>query len=413
MLAHLVVALVVVIAASRVVGAGFAAVRQPRVIGEMLAGILLGPSLLGRVAPDVEAWLLPADITPQLGFVAQVGVVSFMFMVGLELDSSALGRSRREATVVSIAGIVVPFALGVILTVTALSSLAPVGVSTALFASFIGVAMSVTAFPVLARILVDHKISKTRVGMLALTSAALGDVIAWCLLAIVAGLAKTGSLRSLQTIGLTIAFVTFMLVVARPLALRIAMSHEGRRSHPRTAFVVFGVLVSAWITQAIGVHALFGAFLFGAIIPHDSKLANDVEGKLKVVVVSLLLPAFFAFSGLRTQLSLVHGVSSWWVCGLVILVASAGKIGGVFVAARSLGMSRRDASALGALMNTRGLMELVVLNIGLDLGVISHALFAMFVVMALVTTLATSPLLRVAWGPNVAREPADDRARAP
>ena len=413
MIAHLLLALVVVLAASRIVGAVFVALRQPRVIGEMLAGILLGPSLLGRLAPQAQEFLLPASINAQLGVIAQVGVVSFMFLVGLELDLVNVRRAAREAFVVSLAGMVIPFALGAALALTALASLAPRTTSTALFAAFLGVAMSVTAFPVLARILVDRRMQKTRVGALALTSAALGDVAAWCLLALVAGLAKSGSVGSLWTVVMTIAFVVLMIVGVRPLAERIAAHRAKGGVETAIALVVIGVLASAAIAEAIGVHALFGAFLFGAIVPHDSELAKDLEARFTDVVVALLLPAFFAFSGLRTQLALVHGTTAWLSCGLVVLTASAGKIGGVFAAGRALGMPNRDAATLGALMNTRGLMELVVLNVGLDLGVISPAVFAMFVVMAIVTTLATAPLLALFGARRLVADASDDRARAP
>ena len=257
--------------------------------------------------------------------------------------------------------------------------------------------MSVTAFPVLARILTDRRMQKTPLGVLTLTCAAFNDVIAWCLLALVVGVAKADAGRASVTVALSVAFVGVMLLVVRPVVLRIVRSYDRERHDPRTALAgaLAGLLSSALITDVIGIHPLFGAFAFGAIIPHDSELAHDVEARLTDVVVVLLLPIFFAFTGMRTQIGLVVGAGQWLTCGLLILVATAGKVGGAFVAARLSGIERSDALSLGVLMNTRGLMELVALNIGLDLGVVSPTLFAMLVLMALATTLATSPILAV------------------
>lgn len=411
---HLLLALVVIVALSRAAGAVFARLRQPRVVGEMLAGILLGPSLLGRVAPSAWSMLLPADVVAPLGVVAQVGVVLFMFLVGLELDASAVRRAARESLAVSVVSIALPFVLGLGVALALRGSFAPDRAPAHVFVLFVGVAMSVTAFPVLARILVDRRLQKTKLGVMALTSAAFGDVIAWCLLAFVIGLSKASPSGALVTLLLTLGFVVAMLAVVRPMLARVARGYERGTTSPHgaTAVVVVGLLASALATEAAGVHALFGAFLFGAILPHDSELAKDLEAKLTDVVVVLLLPAFFAFNGLRTELSLVHGASHWLACGAIVLVASAGKIGGVFVTSRIAGVASRDALALGVLMNTRGLMELVVLNVGLDLGLISPELFAMFIVMALVTTFATSPLLSLVGARAAADEPASDRARA-
>jgi Kef-type K+ transport system membrane component KefB len=363
----------------------------------MVAGVLLGPSLLGRLSPACTGFLLPPEVAPYLGVIAQVGVVLFIFLVGLELDARVVRQRPAASVAVSIASIALPFGLGVVLATQIHESLAPRGVPLHVFALFIGVSTSVTAFPVLARILTDRRMQKTSLGVLALTSAAFNDVIAWCLLALVVGVAQAEPSRAAVTVALSVVFVAAMLLVVRPIVLRLVRSYDGTRHDPRTALagVLVGLLTSAIVTEVIGIHALFGAFAFGAIIPHDSELARDVEARLTDVVVVLLLPVFFAFTGMRTQIGLVQGGGQWLLCALIIVIATAGKVGGAFVAARLSGIGHREALSLGVLMNTRGLMELVALNVGLDLGIVSPTLFAMLVVMALVTTFATAPILEL------------------
>jgi Kef-type K+ transport system membrane component KefB len=265
------------------------------------------------------------------------------------------------------------------------------------FALFLGVSLSVTAFPVLARILTDRGIHKTHMGIVALTCAAVDDVTAWCLLAFVTAVASAKVSGAVVTLILTALYLGFMLLVARPLILRAVRAQELRKSVSQSAIavVVVGVLLSTLATEAVGIHAIFGAFLVGAIIPHDSRLARELTHKLEDLVVVLFLPAFFAFTGMRTQIGLVHGASQWLACGVILATASIGKFGGSFVAARITGFSNRDAASLGVLMNTRGLMELVVLNIGLDLQLLSPTLFAMLVLMAVITTFATTPILHL------------------
>jgi Kef-type K+ transport system membrane component KefB len=396
-LPHVLLALAVVILAARLVGAVFRRLHQPPVIGEMLAGILIGPSLLGRLLPGVSEFLLPASTAPLLSIIAQIGVVLFMFLVGLELDTGPL-RQRAQATVaVSHASITAPFLLGGLLALFLYPRLATSDVPFLPFALFMAVSMSVTAFPVLARILADCGLQKTPLGVIALTCAAVGDITAWCLLAVVVGVAKATPGEALATTALAIAFTAAMLLVVRPFVARWALRQgpAAAGSSQSLAAVCVGLLLSALATEAIGIHALFGAFLFGAMIPHDSALARAVAAKLEDAVVVLFLPAFFAFTGLRTEIFLVEGLHEWLLCGLVIAVAVAGKFGGSYVAARLTGLGSRDAAALGVLMNTRGLMELVVLNIGLDLRIISPKVFAMMVAMALVTTFATTPVLHL------------------
>jgi len=394
-LLHVLLALAVIIVATRIVGSVFRRFRQPAVIGEILAGILIGPSLLGRISPETFSFVLPAEVAPFLQVIAQVGVILYMFLVGMELDGDHLRRSPHTALAISHASIVVPFLMGSLLALGLYPRLSTSDVPFTAFALFLGVSLSVTAFPVLARILTDRGMQKSALGTMALTCAAVDDVTAWCLLAFVVAYVHAESGQALTTVGLTAAYIVFIFAVMRPVTVlllaRVERSKKVSRNVVAGAFVM--LLGSAFATEWIGIHALFGAFLFGAIIPHESRLALYLREHLEDVVVVLLLPVFFAFSGMRTQIQLVSGFDAWLLCGLIVLVACLGKLGGSMVAARLSGESWRDAGALGILMNTRGLVELVVLNVGLDLGVISPKLFAMLVIMALATTFATSPIL--------------------
>jgi Kef-type K+ transport system membrane component KefB len=399
-LLHVLLALAIVIVTARALGALFAYLSQPPVIGEVLAGILLGPSLLGRVAPAASTYLLPSSVAPFLSVLSQVGVILYMFLVGLELDLSFV-RNRTHATVaISHASIVVPFLLGSTLALLLYGRLASADVPFTSFALFLGISMSVTAFPVLARILTDRGEAKSRMGALTLTCAAVDDVTAWCLLAFVVSVVNARMGGALLTVGLALVFVAVMVFLVRPGVQRLVRWHErhGTMTKGVMAAVFVALLVSALATEYIGIHAVFGAFLLGAVIPHDARIARELAQKLEDVVVVLLLPAFFAFTGMRTQIALVSGAGQWLLCLLIIATASAGKFGGSCLAARLTGLTWRESAALGILMNTRGLMELIVLNIGLDLRVISPILFAMLVLMALVTTMATTPVLTALTG---------------
>jgi Kef-type K+ transport system membrane component KefB len=428
---HVLLAMAAVIVAGRALGNVFTAIRQPPVIGEVLAGILLGPSLLGRIAPAASAYILPAHVAPLLNVVAQLGVILYMFIVGLELNVDRL-RHRAHATILtSHASIITPFILGSILALYLYPRLATADVPFTSFALFMGVAMSITAFPVLARILADRRMTETELGVVALTCAAVDDVTAWCLLAFVVGIVEAKLHGAAVVALLTVGFMALMFLLVRPVIVRLVERDRRRnpgapeaawRAHLKgsrdeegsrgvegaaaavdsevIALALTGVLLSALTTELIGVHAIFGAFLFGAVIPHDSRLARTLTGKLKDLVTILLLPAFFAFAGMRTRIDLVSSSSEWLMCILITVVATVGKFGGSLAAARLTGMPLRDAAALGILMNTRGLMELIVLNIGLDLGVISPTLFTMMVLMALGTTMATTPLLEMLGAPR-------------
>lgn len=396
-LMHVLLALAVVIVTARLLGRAFRRIGQPRVIGEVIAGILLGPSLLGRVWPEAAGFVLPGAVAPHLQVIAQIGVILFMFLVGLELNTHRLRHDSHATVSISHASIIFPFLLGSALALWLYPRLSSSDVPFTVFALFMGVSMSVTAFPVLARILTDRGVQSTPLGVVALTCAAVDDVTAWCLLAFVVSIARSRALDALWTMGMALAFVAAMLWVVRPVMARLVQrtGRSGRLTQDVIALVVVALLVSSLTTEAIGIHALFGSFLLGVIIPHESLIAAELRRRLNDVVVVLFLPAFFAYTGMRTQIGLLETPGEWLVCVLIILVACMGKLGGSAIAARFAGMSWRGAGVLGVLMNTRGLMELIVLTIGLDLGVISPRLFAMLVVMAIVTTLMTSPLLHL------------------
>lgn len=394
-LLHILLALVAMIVTGRLLGMAFKYIGQPPVIGEVVAGILLGPSLLGLVAPQFASYLLPQSVAPTLGVIAQLGVILYMFVVGLELDPETLKERGHSTVAISHASIVTPFILGSLLALLLYPRLAEPHVPFTVFALFLGAAMSVTAFPVLARILTDRGISRTPLGVVALTCAAIDDVTAWCLLAFVVGVAQAQVQMSFLVIVWTATYLAAMFLIVRPI-LKKWVLHLGSRPVTSGALsVVFvGLLASALMTEMIGIHAIFGAFAFGAIFPHDSHLARELTRKLEDTVTVLLLPAFFAFTGMRTQIGLVSGWENWIWCLLIIVVATVGKFGGTLVAARLTGLRWREASSLGILMNTRGLMELIVLNIGLDLQIISPTVFAMMVIMAVVTTIATTPIFQ-------------------
>ena len=389
-LLHLLLALAAVIAVGQVLARLLALVGQPPVIGEVAAGLLLGPSLIGV---SLSARILPPEVAPVLGVVAQLGVILYMFIVGLDLHLDEL-RGRARATVAtSLAGIVVPFALGAALAVFLYPRLSHAGVPFATFALFMGVAMSITAFPVLARLLQDWGLTQTPVGVLALSAAAVDDAVAWCLLAFVVSVARAEPGEAVRVATGAAIYIVFMLSIARPL-LRRRVSRWDASSPYAIAAVFVALLLSAAATEAIGIHAIFGAFVLGAIVPHDSDVARTLGRQMGAFVAILLLPAFFAFTGMRTRIDLLSGGSDWMLCALIIATATVGKFAGVFSAARLSGVGAREAAMLGALMNTRGLMELIVLNIGLELGVITPRLFAMMVLMALATTMSTAPLLK-------------------
>ena len=394
---HVLLALAVVLVTARLAGVLFRYIHQPPVVGEVVGGILLGPSFLGAVWPDAQRLLLPAESAPFLGVIAQLGVVLYMFIVGLHLDLRILRTSAQATLAISHASIVAPFVLGGALALALYNGLAGDGIAFTPFALFLGVSLSVTAFPVLARILSDKGLHKTELGMLALTCAAVDDVTAWCLLAFVVSVSQSTIAHGILTLVLTLAYIGFMFGVVRPVAARVVprLEHVERVDQTGLAVIVVALLVSALATELIGIHAIFGAFLLGAVIPHESRVAHDITERLEDLVRVMFLPAFFAFTGMRTEIGLIATWHDWMLCAGILVVAILGKFGGSFAAARLVGIGARDAAALGVLMNTRGLVELIVLNIGLDMQIISPRLFTMLVIMALVTTFMTTPILDV------------------
>ncbi|BAY89461.1 MULTISPECIES: cation:proton antiporter [unclassified Tolypothrix] len=386
----------IVIGLSRLVGLGFKSIKQPLVIGEIVAGIMLGPSLFGLIAPSAAATVFPPEAVPFLNVLSQVGLIFFMFLIGLELNPKYLSGQLETAVLTSHVSILVPFSLGTLLAVLLYPLVSNASVSFTAFALFLGAAMSITAFPVLARIITENNLQGTRLGTLALTCAAVDDVTAWCVLAVAIAVAREGSIISAwPTIVESILYIGFMLTVGRWFLQRLATYHQrtGRLSQMVVALIYMGVVASALITELIGIHLIFGAFLLGAAMPKNADLVRELAEKTEDFVLVFLLPIFFAYSGLRTQIGLLNRPELWLLCALVLAVAIAGKYIGTYVAARVSGINKREASALGWLMNTRGLTELIVLNIGLELGVVSPLLFTMLVIMALVTTFMTSPLL--------------------
>lgn len=405
---HVLLALVSILLLGRWVGKVFVYFGQPRVIGEILAGIMLGPSLLGHIWPAAQQFILPADVAPYLKIIAEIGVILYMFLVGLELNAGLIRAQAHATVVISNTSILVPFLLGSILALWLYPHLALPGTPFISFALFLGIAMSITAFPVLARILTDRQMDRTELGVIALSCAALNDVTAWCLLAFVVGVAQATISNAIETNLYAVAFITVMLVVVRPIAVRLLGQHSGTPPQRMAVWVLVALLISAMTAEWIGIHAIFGAFLLGAIIPHDADVAIDFDHKLEDIVKILLLPAFFAYTGMRTQIGLVSGWQAWSFTAAIILVATLGKFGGTCAAARFTGLNWHTSAALGVLMNTRGLMELIVLNIGLELGVISPTLFAMMVLMALATTITTTPVLQLLAEGNPTTEPKVD-----
>ena len=390
--------LIVIIAVARWVGTLFLRMGQPAVIGEMIAGILLGPSFLGMLLPAAQAFLFPAGSLGALKLFSEVGVILFMFIVGIDLDLGHLRQKAGAAVLVSHASIVVPLFLGVALSLFLYPRLSPPGVPFVGFALFTGTAMSITAFPVLARILAERSLTQTQLGSTALACAAVDDATAWCLLAVVVAIVRaSGFAGSLLTVASTALFAGAMLLLVRPWLARKARSGAwiGTGSKTLLTAVLTFLLASALFTQIIGIHALFGAFLAGVVMPAREDFRRFLRERLESFSSVFLLPLFFAFTGLRTQVGLLEDGKGWLLCALIVAAAIAGKLGGSSLAARAAGIPWRESLAIGTMMNARGLVELIALNIGYEMGVLSPRMFTMMVLMALITTCMTGPLLSV------------------
>jgi Kef-type K+ transport system membrane component KefB/nucleotide-binding universal stress UspA family protein len=399
--------ILIVIGFSRVVGLLFRAIKQPLVIGEIMAGIMLGPSFFGKFFPAAQAWLFPKTTAPILEVLAQIGLIFFMFLIGLELDPKYLKGKVKIAFATSAAGIILPFILAGGLALW----LYPIGqgsqTSLLAFSLFFGSALSITAFPVLARIISESNLQNTSVGSLALTCAAVDDVAAWCLLALAIAVARTNNIyAALPHIALSLIYIIFVLTVGRRLlqGLTRYYSRSNKVSQILLAVVYMLVVASALIAEAIGIHFIFGAFLIGAAMPKNEGMVREIAQKTEDFVLIFLLPVFFVYSGLKTKIGLIDSPYLWLICAVILAVAIIGKYVGVYFTAKSLGLPKREASVLGWLMNTRGLTELIVLNIGLQLGVINDLLFAMLVIMALTTTFMTSPLVEWTYPKKLLRQ---------
>lgn len=395
-LAILLAQIITIIIVARFFGWVFRKIGQPTVIGEIIAGIVLGPSLVGMYFPEFSSALFPVESLGNLQFLSQIGLILFMFVIGMELDLKVLKNKANEALVISHASIIIPFTLGVALSYFIYQRFAPTGIEFLSFSLFMGIAMSITAFPVLARIVQERGIHKTKIGTIVITCAATDDITAWCILAAVIAIVKAGSfVSSLYIIGLAFTYVLLMIFVVKPFLKRIGDLYGAKKklNKPVVAIFFLTLIMSSYITEIIGIHALFGAFMTGAIMPDISKFRDIFIGKVEDVSVILLLPLFFVFTGLRTEIGLINDSYLWEITGWIILVAVAGKFFGSALAAKFVGQNWEESLTIGALMNTRGLMELVVLNIGYDLGVLTSEVFTMMVIMALVTTFMTGPAL--------------------
>ncbi|MFM9072059.1 MAG: cation:proton antiporter [Cyanobium sp.] len=397
-------ALVVIIAVAQLLGALAHRIGQPRVMGDIIGGILLGPSLLGAVAPDAFGWLFSGEVRSQINLLAQLGLVLFMFLVGLEINPRILRQRLPLASRLSLVGVVLPMVLGVGLAAVLegwLPELIP-GDHTLQGVLFMGVAMAITAFPVLARILAERQLLGQPLGILAISAASIDDVVGWSLLAVVSAYSRTGSIEGgLPVLVGTALYGAALLLATAP--LRRWLTGRLKTGHPPgellQTLLLLGALLSGLITEVIGVHLIFGAFLWGLALPREESMRQWLEVRLETVVLRLLLPLFFAISGLNTQLGSLHTLNLWLATGLVVATAVAGKFLGVWGVARGSGVPPKEAEDLGWLMNTRGLTELVVLNVGLALGVISGELFTMGVLMALLTTAMAGPMLdRLGYG---------------
>ena len=412
----LVLQITVILAVCRLMGSLFRKFHQPRVVGEMFAGILLGPSLLGWIAPQFSAYLFPPASLGFLNALSQVGVVIFMFLVGLGIDPKELKHQSHAAVLVSHVSITAPFVLASLLALYLYPRLSDDSVSFTNFALFMGAAMSVTAFPVLARILLERNMINGSLGTVAIACAAVDDVTGWCILAYIVVLIRAAHQTTSiwVTLGGILLFAVAMIYGVRFLlrGLERSFHKRGEISENRMAFLLLLALASALCTERLGIHLLFGSFLMGTIMPKEPKFVRYVLDRFETITVTLLLPLFFAFTGLRTNVGLLKGPAMWFYCSLIILVAAAGKLGGSMAAARLSGMHWREAAGLGTLMNTRGLMGLVILDIGLDIKIISPALFSMMVIMALVTTFVAVPLLDLIC-PTPARRTAPQKISAP
>jgi len=383
-----------ILLAARFLGWIFQLIGQPKVVGEMTAGIMLGPSLLGRFFPGIFAYVFPASSIPAIEVLSQLGLLLFMFVVGLEVDLKRIVKQRATVVLISNFSILLPLALGAALAKVLYSQFAGTNVSFLTFALFMGTAMAVTAFPVLARILKERNLLGTELGTMAISCAAIDDISAWLLLAVLTAIVH--SAQDWRHFAVTLFFLAAFVAVMMFLVRRAVLSLESRKQDAGVGLIsslILMMLAASWTTERLGVHALFGAFVAGLIVPKQEPMIGEVVERIESLSLALLLPLFFALTGLRTRIYLLTGSLMWGYAAALVAVAVFGKLAGAALAAKASGMNCKDSFGLGVLMNTRGLVELVILNAGLDLGILSPPLFTMMVIMALVTTFMTTPIL--------------------
>ncbi len=397
-LSLLLLQIIAIIITARLFSLALKKIGQPTVVGEILAGIALGPSLLGMIFPKATTFLFPAESLGNLQFLSQIGLILFMFVIGLELDSKSLRHKAHKAFMISHVSITFSFLLGTLLAIQLYARFAPPGVHFTPFALFMGISMSITAFPVLARIIQERNLSRKPIGTLIITCAAIDDITAWCLLAMIIAIAKAGGiLPALTTIAVSMLYIAAMFYIVKPFMRRVGEQHSSREllGKPTVALVFVVLMISSWATEIIGIHALFGAFLAGVIMPEPFNFKRLISEKIEDIALVLFLPLLFVFTGLRTQIGLLNQPDLWVTCAAITGVAISGKAIGSSIATRLMGSSWKDAMTAGLLLNTRGLMELIVLNIAYDLGIINVELFTMLVLMALITTFMTGPALNL------------------
>lgn len=395
--------LILIILVARVLNIFLQKIHQPRVISEMLAGILIGPSFFGYFCPDTYSNIFSTNTITYFGIFAQFSIIIYMFIIGVKFDFHRVKDNKKYVIALGTAqsSIILPFCLGILSALWLYNHPAWINISDnsninfLVFALFMGVSMSITAFPVLARIVTDQQMHNTTLGSFAMTCASVDDVVAWCLLALVLGMSNAAINGALITIVLTVAFIMLMLLIVKPIAHKVShnLTKHLYSAEQQIALWFVALLCSAIAAEYIGIHAIFGAFLFGVIAPRDNKVINDLADKLHDVICVIFLPAFFAYIGIKTQINLLNDFDSWMLCLVIIAIATIGKFGGTYLGGRLFGLDKKLALSLGVLMNTRGLVELIALNIGLEAGIISPRLFTILVVMALVTTFMTGPVL--------------------
>ena len=395
---HVLVQLVVIIGAARAGGWLFARFGQPQVVGEIATGLLLGPSCLGRLTPELSASLFPAATTPVFSVLGQLGLIFLMFVVGLEFEFGHLRKVGRTAISVASAGIVLPFGMGAVLAWLIHQRVAS-EVSLPGFVLFLATALSITAIPILGRIMMEFGLTRTRLGVLTISAAAIDDAVGWILLAAVsAGVQGDFSAGPvLQMLALTVAFVAVVFLVIRPLVLRWMLTAFPVESNefrlvPFSVVLVL-VLLSAIATNLIGVFSIFGPFVLGAALWDAEPLQRAVRHRVEEFVTAFFLPVFFTYTGLRTNIGLLTSVDLWLMAAAITGVAIVGKSLGCGVASRIGGLSWRESAGVAVMMNTRALMGLIAINVGRELGVIPDAVFCMLVIMAIVTTVVTAPIL--------------------